>query len=171
MYFNPNDIGAYRNRSQIYRVKGEYDSAIAEANQALRLEPKDDTAFVLRGIAQSRKGNMDEALDDYQQALKINPRSGYTYTCMGFTHFLKKEFDQAFEDLQTASSLDTENEHHILPVIAVTQSARGESEAALNLWRQVCAQKPNYKDADWLRDDELWPEAMIAEADKLTARL
>jgi tetratricopeptide (TPR) repeat protein len=55
--------------------KGDYDRAIADYNQALRINPQDAYAYNQRGVAWERKGDYDRAIADYTQALQINPQN------------------------------------------------------------------------------------------------
>ncbi|MEW6491631.1 MAG: tetratricopeptide repeat protein [Cyanobacteriota bacterium] len=63
----------YFYRANAYTDKGEYDRAIDDYNQALKLNPNLAEAYNNRGFAYSDKGEYDRAIDDYNQALKFNP--------------------------------------------------------------------------------------------------
>src|SRR5215475_14574047 len=61
---------AFNNRGAGYRLKGDYDRAIADYNQAIKLKPSAEGYFN-RGNAQLGKGHYDRAIDDYNQAIKL----------------------------------------------------------------------------------------------------
>ena len=42
---------AYCNRGVAYANKGDYDKAIADCNEAIRLDPKDAVAYCNRGLS------------------------------------------------------------------------------------------------------------------------
>ena len=53
----PNLAGITYNRGNAYRVKGDYDHAIADYDEAIRLDPKDPDAYNNRGLAYRKKGD------------------------------------------------------------------------------------------------------------------
>src|SRR6266403_339236 len=55
--------------------KGDNDRAIADYNEAIRLDPKHARAFHHRGYAYSDKGDNDRAIADYNEAIRLNPKS------------------------------------------------------------------------------------------------
>src|SRR6266481_6499268 len=64
---------AFNNRGVGYRLKGDYDRAIADYAQAIKLNGKLAAAFVNRGVAHDKKGDFDHAIQDYDQAIKLKP--------------------------------------------------------------------------------------------------
>ncbi|TMJ89691.1 MAG: tetratricopeptide repeat protein [Alphaproteobacteria bacterium] len=63
---------AFNTRGIGYRLKGEYDRAIADYEQAIKLKPSAETYFN-RGNAHLGKSRYDHAIDDYNQAIKLKP--------------------------------------------------------------------------------------------------
>ena len=55
-----------------YLHKREYDRAIPDFDQALRLTPNDADAFDSRGSAYAHKGDYERAMQDYDQAIRLN---------------------------------------------------------------------------------------------------
>lgn len=71
---NPNDLStAFNNRGNAYYDKKDYDRAIADYNEALRLDPVFALAFYNRSCAYRDKGDNDRAVDDYIQAILLDP--------------------------------------------------------------------------------------------------
>src|SRR5262249_47736673 len=64
---------AFNNRGIAYRLKGDYDRALQDYGQAIRLNPKFAAAFVNRGVAYDKKGEYDRAIQDFEQAIKLKP--------------------------------------------------------------------------------------------------
>ena len=58
--------GTYNNRGVAYADKGEYDRAIQDYDEALRLDPSQAVAYNNRGNAYIDKGDFDRAIADYQ---------------------------------------------------------------------------------------------------------
>ena len=65
----------FDNRGLSYAANGDYDRAIADYNEAIRITPQANF-LTNRGDAYNQKGDYDRAIDDYDRALKLNP--GFT---------------------------------------------------------------------------------------------
>jgi len=69
------DVTSALASANLHRIRAEWDEAIADATDALRLEPRNpDTASLLGSIYEER-GMLDEALVWYQMTLELNPDS------------------------------------------------------------------------------------------------
>jgi tetratricopeptide (TPR) repeat protein len=66
---------AFANRGIAYMDKGDFDRAIHDFDQAIRLSPDDAEAFGYRGIAYDEKGDDKRAVQDFNQAIQLNPNS------------------------------------------------------------------------------------------------
>ena len=64
---------AYYNRGNAYFDKRDYDRAIADFTQAIKLDPKDAFAIHDRGVAYYEKHDFERAIADFEAAIKINP--------------------------------------------------------------------------------------------------
>jgi tetratricopeptide (TPR) repeat protein len=64
----------YTNRGVEYQVKKEYDKAIADHDQAIKIDPKNPAPFNNRGNTYAAKGDFEHAIADYDQAIKLNPK-------------------------------------------------------------------------------------------------
>lgn len=68
---NPKDANIYSFRGTAYFRNGEYDRAIADYGEAIRMQPHADY-YAERGDAYSGKGEYERAIADYDQALTLN---------------------------------------------------------------------------------------------------
>src|SRR5262245_20270719 len=55
---------SYTLRGAAYIIRGEYDRAIADRNEAIRLNPKDPEAFTTRGAAYAKKAGVARVVRD-----------------------------------------------------------------------------------------------------------
>ena len=60
-------------KSYAYMGKGDYDRALADINQAIKLEPNDANWYDSRGEVYLNKGDYDRAIAEYERALQIRP--------------------------------------------------------------------------------------------------
>ena len=71
---SPKDLStAFNNRGNAYYDKKDYDLAIADYNEALRLDPEFALALYNRSCAYRDKGDNDRAMDDYVKAILLDP--------------------------------------------------------------------------------------------------
>ena len=55
--------------------KGEFDKAIKDFSEAIRLDPKNAEAFVFRGIARGEKKDYPAAIEDFTEAINLDPKN------------------------------------------------------------------------------------------------
>ena len=70
---------AHNDRGIAYATKGDLDRAIADFNEAIRLDPKDAIVYRNRGKAYDAKGDHDRAIADLDQAIRIDPKFADAY--------------------------------------------------------------------------------------------
>jgi lipoprotein NlpI len=101
-------------RAAAYSTKGEFDSAIADYSEAIRLTPiiaiprtnnKLDV-YSNRGIAYHSKGDINRAMADYDEAIRLNARSLSAYLNRGRLNLYTGGLPKALADFSQASALD-----------------------------------------------------------------
>lgn len=97
--------------------KSEFDRAITNFNEALRMLPKEANFYIGRGKAYVWKADFEGALRDYNQAIRLNPREADAYFQRGFLWAEQEDFDKAIADYNQAIKLK--------PSLATALSARG----------------------------------------------
>ena len=70
-------------RGLAWRRSGNLDRAIADFDQAIRLNPKDVAAYNNRAMALADRRDFDRAAADYDQALKLDPKYALAYLNRG----------------------------------------------------------------------------------------
>jgi Tfp pilus assembly protein PilF len=106
---------AFFNRCSIYNFKQQYDAAITECSQAIKLGPSADAT----AVGGSEKLGKDQALSDY-------------YTERGFAYFKKEDDIHAFVDLDNAIRLNPNN-GRALKTRGLAYEAKGDSRAEADL--------------------------------------
>jgi tetratricopeptide (TPR) repeat protein len=66
----------YTSRGNAWRDKKEYDKAVADFTEAIRLDPKDARSFTARGNAWFAKKEYDKATSDFNEADRLNRKYG-----------------------------------------------------------------------------------------------
>ncbi len=96
----------YYNRGYEYKAKDEYDTAIADFNQALKLAPNMTQAYNNRAVALYDKGEYDESIADYNAALRLDPKHVNAFYGLGNAYKSKGEYDKAIDNYAQALTID-----------------------------------------------------------------
>ncbi|WP_375159515.1 caspase family protein [Bradyrhizobium sp. RDT46] len=105
-----------------WNKKGNYSKVIADATEAIRLQPS-QAAYNLRGSAYYDKGDYEIAIADFDDALKLGPPSGTIFHNRGNAWRGKHDFSKAIADYDMAIKAD--------PKSAFSFQNRGISKQAL----------------------------------------
>jgi lipoprotein NlpI len=96
---------AFANRASAYVKKGDSDRAIADANEAIRLDSKVTGAYVNRAGAYLQKGDNDRAIADASEAVRLDPKMSQSYFNRGLLNLYVGSVDKALADLKQAGAL------------------------------------------------------------------
>jgi len=99
---NPDSSQFYKIRGKARYDNGQYEAAIADCNEALRIKPDDFKAYDNRGVAKSRLGQYKSAIADFDAALRIKPDSATAYSNRGVAKALLKQYEAAIADFDAA---------------------------------------------------------------------
>jgi tetratricopeptide (TPR) repeat protein len=97
---------AYNLRGCIWDEKGEYDKAIADFSEAIKLDPTSPSAFQNRGLAKLRKNDYENAIEDYNAAIRLDPGNPVLYYNRGSAYYTMRKHDKAIADFNEALRLD-----------------------------------------------------------------
>jgi tetratricopeptide (TPR) repeat protein len=100
---------AFNNRGVAYRVKGEYDKAIADFNEAIKLRPEFANAFNNRGVAYRNVGDLGRAVADYDQAIRLKPDYTAAFYNRGIALNQRGEYERAVVDFTSVLRVDPNN--------------------------------------------------------------
>jgi tetratricopeptide (TPR) repeat protein len=91
-------VKAFKSRGRGSFNSKNYDRAIADYGEAIRLSPKDAWAFAHRCEAYESKEDHDAAIADCTEAVKIDPKFGWAYNNRGVAYYGLHEYDVALAD-------------------------------------------------------------------------
>jgi tetratricopeptide (TPR) repeat protein len=104
-----NLANAYYFRGSAKFGKSDFDGAIADYGQALKLDPSDADYLNSRAAAYEAKKDIDRALADYNEAIKTSPNSTYAYNNRGAVYQRKGDFARAAADYGEVTKLQPNN--------------------------------------------------------------
>ena len=84
------------------RKKTEYDKAISDYAEAIRLNPNNAAIFANRGWAWLQEAEFDKAVADYTEAIRLNPKDSRAYCNRGWVQFQRGRLDKAIADCSEA---------------------------------------------------------------------
>ena len=143
----------FHNRGVSQATLGQYDKAIGDFNQTLKMNPGYANAYFNRGELRYEQGDFVGAIGDYTQTLRLNPGDAGAYNSRGHAHYRLQEFREALADYHQAVRLDPNN--------AAAYTNRGDMFADFGRWanastdyRMAIKLNPNlgraYQSAAWL---------------------
>jgi tetratricopeptide (TPR) repeat protein len=91
---------------QVASRRHEVDQAIADFNEAIRLDPKMAEAYASRGTAYHLKKETDRAAADFREALRLDPKLAQTHTDRGLAFREEQDYDRAIAQFTVALRLD-----------------------------------------------------------------
>ncbi len=97
---------AYNNRCKAYNDRGKHDRAIADCNEAVRLDPNVAGIYYNRAIAYDDKGDHARAIADYTEAIWLDAKFALAYYRRGLAEQIIGDWVKAEVDIAVAKQLD-----------------------------------------------------------------
>ena len=113
----------YRVRAYASIQLGNYEKAIRELDQALRMNPKDAWSYHNRGIAKRNLGQHYSAILDYHEAIRLDPNDALAYHNRGYARGQLGKYYGAIADYNEAIRLN--------PKYALAYYNRGNAKGEL----------------------------------------
>ena len=88
--------------------QGKYEEAIADYNEAIRINPESAEAYYNRGTTKDMLGRHEEAIEDYKEASRVNPQFAQAYYNRGNAKDALGRHEEAIEDYDEAIRINSQ---------------------------------------------------------------
>ncbi len=106
LYNNPEPHFVYTNRGSAYYFLDEYEKALDDFEEAIRINPEYAYAYNGRGVTYSAMGELDQAIADLTTAIELEPQNAEHYANRGVIYRRNEQFDESIADYQHALEID-----------------------------------------------------------------
>jgi lipoprotein NlpI len=129
---------SHYNRGNAWFRKADFDKAIADYDEAAKLDPQDSAIVANRARAWLSKGELDKAQADIDAAIKMSPRSAGRFLERGRIWLLKAQPGRSLADFDAALRLD--------PNLVSALAARGRAKFYLSRYADALADLTQSRD-------------------------
>lgn len=154
---------AYSARARVWCYHGEFDKALDDCNEALKLDPKSASAHSRRGRAWAGKGELDKAIEDFSQALRLDPADAHALTHRARAYAERGEFELAVNDCNEALRLDPKS-NVAYYYRGRARSMEGDAEGAIADFNESLELNPLYVPAWNARANEWYLQQKYRQA-------
>ena len=103
-----------QDRSSCIETK-DYVKAMKACSELIRSNPKDASAYRLRGDVMAKNGDLGQAIADYNKAIEIDPRSAAAYNARAQAFVAKGDYERAVADVTKAGEVRSHKAQAIKP--------------------------------------------------------
>lgn len=164
--------GAHYERGGAWLGRGDFDGAIADFGEAIRLDPTFKHSYFLRAKALEIKGEFHRAILDLSEIIKLDQRSAMTYRTRGILWYRLREFDRAIADYDRALALRP-NDPDILSDRGDSRVRKADLDRAIADFDEALRIDPDHRNARYNRGNVWYAkgayERAIADLSRLIA--
>jgi len=143
----PKNLNLYINRAICYGRSGDYDNAIADDTHAININPYIAIIYNNRAWVLGKQGNYPQSLQDANHCIKLDRHLSNGWGTRAMTYFLMGEYDKALADFEHSAMLSQRTDpSYSLAGQAVVHYVQDDHNSAQDLWEQVIAEKPKFRD-------------------------
>lgn len=139
---NPENADAYNIRGAIKTdLLGNYEEALLDFNNAIRISPDFVDALFSRGITENYLEKFEEAINDFSEVIKLNPFNSSAYCSRGSSKYKLGLKDEALKDYEKALELDPQDSLAYYNIFEI-RYADYDYEEAIKIINKAIAIKP-----------------------------
>jgi len=121
----------------------DFDGAIAESREAMRLKPDFADAHGLLGLSLEQKGDLDGAIAEYREGIRLKPNDAHGHVVLGAALGFKADLDGEITEEREAIRLKPDNaDAHFNLCLALGD--KGDWDGAISECRMAIRLKADY---------------------------
>jgi tetratricopeptide (TPR) repeat protein len=132
----------YCSRAAIHVMNKDYRKALADIEEALKLEPTNSDAIAARGQCRADMGDLAEALNDFDRALEINKSEVRARIGRGVVRAKQRRYAEALSEFENVIKAHEDSSEGYLNaswlLATCPEAAVRDGEKALSLARKGC---------------------------------
>ncbi len=136
----------YIDRAHKEVEKGNYQAAIADYTEAIRLKPDDADTYNHRGIAYTNVMQSDKAISDFTEAIRLKADYAVSYGLRGIAYGYLHQYDKAISDYNRAIQLNP-NQPFPYNYRGIAYDDLKQDDKAISDYNQAIQLKPDYAEA------------------------
>jgi lipoprotein NlpI len=137
-------------RGIAHKNKKDFDQALSDYSEAIRLDPNYAHAYLNRGVLLADKRELDRAMVDFEAAIRLDPKEKLAYLNRAAAYKIKGDWDRAIADYGEAIRLDP-NDFHMLHARGVGHLSKRDYDRAIGDFTEVIRLEPKAAGALTLR--------------------
>lgn len=110
----PQTAEEFLTRGNELHEQGQYDKAIIDYSDAIKLDPNNEVAIYHRGYTYLLKGKLENATIDFSKSIQLNPTNLKAYYFRGVILKEKKEYQKALADFSKVIEIDPKSALSVL---------------------------------------------------------
>jgi tetratricopeptide (TPR) repeat protein len=133
---------AFMSRGNAYYLTGQFNRAIKNYDQAIKVYPDLPLAHRNRGLSYAKLGEYNRAIRDLDKAISLAPNDAGAYDNRGYTYTKMGQHTQAIEDYFRAIKLNPDSPNHRFN-LGKAYFDTGEYDLAIESYGQAIKLNPN----------------------------
>jgi len=121
------------NRGKATLRQKNYDKAIADFTEVIRMDPNYVDAYWMRGLTYNEKKDYDRSIADFTEVIRLAPNHTAGYKARGAAFYLKNDYARAKADFESVVRLDPYDEDTITALNRV-KSLLGNTQPAVPVY-------------------------------------
>ena len=105
--YRPKD--SHQMRAVIFQKREDFESAIYELNETIKLIPNSPENYNNRGLAKNELGYYQDAIADFNHAIQLNSKMAFVYNNKAFALFKLNQLDNALKTVNMSLELNGSN--------------------------------------------------------------